>query len=146
MAFQLVQVLQGETTHFRPWDHEGLQLPNTEFYMTRAGLSYKFRTAYCHNTWRLPFAVEYVFNGDKQVELTLGAETQVEPFSERGTVVLGRALELETEVGYVLNRWFHVAMGYSLYHVRNLHGERMIPSLEDGASAHRLFARAAFAY
>lgn len=145
-AFQLVQMLRGEAPHFQPWHYEGVQLPNTEFYMTRAGLSYKFRTAYRLHAWRFPIAVEHVFNGEKQAEATLGAETLVGLCSVRGAVVIGKALEFETEVRYLPSQWFALAMGYSLYNVHNLHGERMIPSLKAGAVAHSVYVRAALVY
>jgi len=44
------------------------------FFMNRSGLSYRIRSGYRFADWRLPFAVEYKFEGEKRTEVSLGAE------------------------------------------------------------------------
>jgi hypothetical protein len=123
-----------------------VQLPNTLFYMNRAGLSYKIRTGYRWGEWRFPFALEYVFEGEKRTEVTFGAEKQFGKLTPAFEAIVGKRLDLALDVSYRQNRWFMISGGYALYDQRNLHGERLIPSLEHGATYHDFYLRASLTY
>lgn len=145
-AFQLIRTFMGENPRFRPWEVYGVQLPNTQFYMNRDGLSYKVRSAYRDESWRFPIAVEYVFEGESRTELSIGAESQWENFSAMLQTIIGKKVELELELGYRFDEWFLLTGGYALYDVNNLHGERLIPSLEHGSTYHDAYLRVSLVY
>lgn len=145
-AHQFIKLFLGESTRFHPWEFYGVQLPNTEFYLTRAGLSYKVRTGYSHDSWRFPVAVEFVGEGSRRTEVGLGAEKKFNAFSATIEFVIGNALECEFESSYAVNEWLLLSGGYSLFDVNNLHGERMIPSLEHGSKYHEAFVKLPYVY
>lgn len=145
-AHQFIRLLIGESTRFRPWEFFGVQLPNTAFYITRDGLSYKIRSGFRYDSWRFPVAVEYVFEGSKRMEVTIGAETAFEKFNAAVETIIGKQLEVELELSYRYSRWLLLAGGYALYNVNNLHGERQIPSLQHGPAYHEIYLRGSLVY
>ena len=146
LFYQTFRMFTGKSYRFQPWEYRGLQLPNTSFYMTRSGLSHKVRSAYRSGSWRFPFAVEHVFEGNRRTEVSFGAEKQYERVEYGLTAIIGKQLEMELDVGYRLDKWFLISAGYALYDVRNLHGERLIPSLEHGSTYHDFYLRASLTY
>ncbi len=145
-AHQFIRLFMGESTRFRPWEFYGVQLPNTAFYMTRDGLSYKVRSGYRYESWRFPIAVEHVFEGKKRTEVSVGAEKQLEKLSVAVETIIGKELELELELSYRFNDWVRFTSGLALYDANNLHGERLIPSLQYGSKYHDVYIRASLAY
>ncbi len=146
LFYQTFRMFTGKSYRFQPWEYRGLQLPNTSFYMTRSGLSHKVRSAYRSGSWRFPFAVEHVFEGNRRTEVSFGAEKRCERVGYGLTAIIGKQLEIELDVSYRLDKWFLISAGYSLYDVRNLHGERLIPSLEHGSAYHDFYLRASLTY
>ena len=146
LFYQTIRVFLGKSFRFRPWEARGVQMPSTAFYMTRSGLSYKFSSGYRWGSWRFPFAVERVFEGASRTEFSLGGENNAERLGYGFNVVLGKQLEIELEGRYRLDDRIVLAGGYALYDVRNLHGERLIPSLEHGARFHEFYVRGSLVY
>lgn len=145
-GYQFIKLFIGERTYFHAWEFGGVQLPNTEFYMTRAGLSYKVRSGYSYESWRFPIAVEHVVEGSKRTEVSLGAEKTLNRVSAITGVVVGQAVEFDLELSYRLDECILLSAGYTLYDVNNLHGERLIPSLEHGSKYHEAFVRISLLY
>jgi len=146
LFYQTFRMFTGKSYRFQPWEYRGLQLPNTAFYMTRSGLSQKVRSAYRSGSWRFPFAVEHVFEGNRRTEVSFGAEKRYERMGVGLTAIVGKQIEVEFDVAYRLDKWFLISAGYALYDVRNLHGERLIPSLEHGSTYHDFYLRASLIY
>ena len=144
--YQFVRMFSGKSVRFRPWEFRGVQLPNTLFYMNRSGLSYKIRSGYRFGEWRFPFAVEYGFEGEKRTEFTFGAEKGFEKITAAFEAIIGKRLDLALDVSYRQNKWLMLSGGYALYDQRNLHGERLIPSLEHGSVYHDFYLRASLTY
>ncbi len=145
-AYQFVKLAMGESVRFHAWEIGGVQLPNSAFYLTRAGLSYKIRSGYRYDSWRFPVAVEYVFEGESRTEISFGAENQFGDLSAKLQTIIGRKFELELELDYRFNDWFLLSGGYALYDKNNLHGERLIPSLQYGSTYHDIYLRASLVY
>lgn len=146
LIYQTLRTFTGKSIRFTAWEVGGLQLPNTSFYMTRSGLSYKVRSGYRMGEWRFPFAVEHVFEGDDRTEVTLGAEKEFEKFTAAFETTLGERFECAMDVSYRQSKRVTVSGGYALYDQRNLHGERLIPSLEGGSIYHDFHAGVSLAY
>ena len=146
LVYQFLNMLSGNSSRFHPWEFRGVELPNTLFYMNRSGLSYKVRSGYRSGAWRFPFALEYVFEGEKRTEFTFGAEKQFDKLTTAFEAIIGKRLEFAIDVSYRQNKWFIISGGYALYDQRNLHGERLIPSLEHGSAYHDFYLRASLTY
>jgi len=144
--YQFVRMFSGKSVRFHPWEFRGVQLPNTLFYMNRSGLSYKIRSGYRFGEWRFPFAVEYGFEGEKRTEFTFGAEKGFEKITAAFEAIIGKRLEFAMDVSYRQSKWLMISGGYALYDQRNLHGERLIPSLEHGSVYHDFYLRASLTY
>ena len=145
-VYQFVRMFSGKSSRFHPWEFRGLELPNTLFYMNRDGLSYKIRSGYRFGEWRFPFAVEYGFEGEKRTEFTFGAEKGFEKITAAFEAIIGKRLDLALDVSYRQSKWLMLSGGYALYDKRNLHGERLIPSLEHGSVYHDFYLRASLTY
>ncbi|MBT4053066.1 MAG: SDR family oxidoreductase [Bacteroidetes Order II. Incertae sedis bacterium] len=124
-VYQFLRIFSGKTARFHPWKVRGLYLPNTLFYMNRSGLSYKIRSGYRSGEWRFPFAIEYVFEGEKRTEFTVGAEKEFEKITAGFEATVGRHFEFAFDASYRHNERFIISGGYALYDQRNLHGERL---------------------
>ena len=146
LVYQFLNMLSGNSSRFHPWEFRGVQLPNTLFYMNRSGLSYKVRSGYRSGAWRFPFALEYVFEGEKRTEFTFGAEKGFEKITAAFEAIIGKRLDLALDVSYRQSKWLMLSGGYALYDKRNLHGERLIPSLEHGSVYHDFYLRASLTY
>ncbi len=146
LFYQTFGIFLGKQFRFRPWEFRGVQLPNTSFYMTSSGLSYKVRSAYSSGSWRFPIALEHVYEGDRRTEVSFGGEKQSARIGYGFKIIVGKQLEMELDVRYRFDKRLLVSAGYGLYDVRNLHGERLIPSLEHGSTFHDLYLRAALIY
>lgn len=146
LFYQTIRVFLGKSFRFRPWEVRGVQMPSTAFYMTRSGLSYKFSSGYRWGSWRFPVGVERIFEGESRTELSLGGENGAERLGYGFNVVLGKQVEVELEGRYSLDDRFVLSGGYALYDVRNLHGERLIPSLEHGSRFHEFYIRGSLVY
>jgi len=114
--------------------------------MNRAGLSYKIRSGYRYGEWRFPFDIEYVFKGEKRTEVTIGVEKQFDKLRANYKVIIGERLDLGLDVNYSLNKWLMLSGGYAIYNKRNLHAERLTPSLENGSIYHDFYLRASLTY
>ena len=146
LIYQFFRTLAGKSSRFTPWQYRGFQLPNTSFYMNRAGLSYKIRSGYRWQEWRFPFALEHVFEGEKRTELSFGAEKSFGKTTPMIEATIGKRLELTLDMSYRQNRWLMFTGGYALYDQRNLHGERFIPSLENGPTYHEFYLKTSVIY
>ena len=146
LVYQFVRMFSGKSSRFHPWEFRGLELPNTLFYMNRDGLSYKIRSGYRFGEWRFPFAVEHVFEGEKRTEVGFGAEKQFDNLTTAFEAIIGKRLEFAMDVSYRQSKWLMISGGYALYDERNLHGERLIPSLEHGSTYHDFYLRASLTY
>jgi len=145
-VYQFFRMLSGKSSRFDPWEFRGLELPNSLFYMNRSGLSYQIRTGYKLGEWRFPFAVEHVYEGEKRTEFSFGAEKQFDKLTTTFESIVGKRLEFAMDVSYRQNEWFMISGGYSLHDKRNLHGERLISSMEHGAVNHQLNLIASLVY
>jgi len=146
LIYQTVRMFTGASIRFTAWEPGGVQLPNTSFFMTRSGLSYRVRTGYRTGDWQFPLAVERVFEGDKRTEVSIGAERGLERMHVRARATVGEGIGVALGAGYRIRDGVDLSAGYALYDSRNLLGERLIPSLENGSRYHDLFLRASFAY
>ena len=146
LVYQFLNMLSGKSSRFHPWEFRGIELPNTLFYMNRSGLSYKIRSGYRFGEWRFPFALEYVFEGEKRTEVGFGAEKQFDNLTTAFEAIIGKRLEFAMDVSYRQSKWLMISGGYALYDERNLHGERLIPSLEHGSTYHDFYLRASLTY
>ena len=146
LIYQTVRMFTGESIRFTAWAPGGVELPNTSFFMTRSGLSYRVRTGYRTGPWRFPLAVESVFEGDGRTEVSLGAERHLARTYLRARATFGEALGVGLSADYRIRDKVALSAGYTLYDSRNLLGERLIPSLENGSRYHNLFVRLSFAY
>lgn len=144
--YQLARMLSGKSSRFTPWELHGIQLPNTSFYMNRDGLSYKIRSGYRNGSWRFPFAVERIFEGEKRTEVSFGAERRFEKLTATVEAIVGQRLDLAVNAKYFANKWLMLSGGYGLYNKQNLYGERVIPSLENGSAYHDLNFRVSLIY
>jgi len=144
--YQIIRMFSGKSVRFYPWEFHGIQLPNTLFYMNRTGLSYKIRSGYRFGEWRFPIAFEYMFKGENRTEVSFGVEKQFNKLRTNYEVIIGKRLELGLDISYALSKWFMISGGYALYDKRNLHGERLIPSLENGSTYHDIYFRASLTY
>ncbi len=145
-VYQFFRMFSGKSARFHPWEFRGLELPSTLFYMNRDGLSYKIRSGYRFGEWRFPFAVEHVFEGEKRTEVGFGAEKQFDKLTTAFEAIIGKRLEFAMEVSYRQSKWLMISGEYALYDERNLHGERLIPSLEHGSVYHDFYLRASLTY
>ena len=73
-------------------------------------------------------------------------EKEFEKISAAIETTVGNQLELALDASYRQNKWFMISGGYSLYDERNLHGERLIPSLEHGSVYHEFNLRVSLLY
>lgn len=146
LVYQFLNMLSGKSSRFHPWEFRGIELPNRLFYMNRSGLSYKIRSGNRLAEWRFPFALEYVFEGEKRTEFTFGAEKRFEKITAAFGAIIGKRLDLALDLSYRQSKWLMLSSGYALYDQRNLHGERLIPSLEHGATYHDFYLRASLTY
>jgi hypothetical protein len=150
LIYRLVRVFMGDPLRYQPWTWSGIEPLNTSFFMTRAGLSYRFRSGYRTGPWRFPVAVERVFNGDGRTELSIGGEWTGEltgaPVALRGEITVGQQLGGMVRAERRFGERFLIGGGYALYDSRNLRGERLIPSLESGPRYHDLFLRVGVVY
>jgi len=145
-VYQLFNMFTGKSAHFKPWEIKGVQLPNTYFYMNRQGISYKINSGYRYQEWRFPVSVEYIYEGESQKEITLGAQKKSDKLTSSFEMILGNVFEFSLDASYNLNNKIILSSGYELYNRGNLHGERLIPSLEHGAKFHSIYLKASFAY
>lgn len=146
LLWETLRMFAGKPFRYRPWSVYGLQLPNLSFYMTRSGISHRVRSAYSTGNWRIPFAIEHVFEGETRTEISIGGERSSDMWRYSLEATLGRQLGLELEIEYRIGHRFLASAGYVLYDERNLRGERHIPSLEKGARYHGIHVRAAVVY
>ena len=146
LIYQTLRMFTGSSIRFTAWEPGGVQLPNTSFFMTRRGLSYRVRTGYHTGPWRVPLAVERVFEGDAATEVTIGVERNLSRTYLRARATVGDGFGLAAEADYRVKERVALTAGYALYDSDNMLGERMIPSLEGGSRYHDLFVRVSFAY
>ena len=146
LIYQTVRMFTGASIRFTAWEPGGVQLPNTSFFMTRSGLSYRVRTGYRTGSWRFPLAVERVFEGDKRTEVSIGAERGLERMHLRARATVGEGIGVALGADYRIRERIDLSAGYALYDSRNLLGERLIPSLEHGSKYHDFFLRLSLAY
>ena len=83
---------------------------------------------------------------ESETKVSFGAEKRCERVGYGLTAIIGKQLEIGLDVSYRLDKWFLISAGYALYDVRNLHGERLIPSLEHGSTYHDFYLRASLTY
>ena len=146
LIYQTLRMFTGSSIRFTAWEPGGVQLPNTSFFMTRRGLSYRVRTGYRTGTWRIPLAVERVFEGDAATEVTIGVERNLSRTYLHARATVGAGFGLAAEAVYRVKDRVALTAGYALYDSDNMLGERLIPSLESGSRYHDLFVRVSFAY
>ncbi len=146
LVYETVRTFSGRSIRFTAWEPGGVLLPNTSFFMTRSGLSYRVGSGLRTGPWRFPVAVEHVFQGEARTELSIGAEKQLGRSELRSRATVGEGFGMALGVDYQLRDRIALSAGYALYDSRNLLGERLIPSLENGTRYHDFFVRLAFAY
>jgi len=139
LAYQTFRMFTGKSIRFTGWAPGGVELPNTSFFMTLSGLSYRVSTGYRTGAWRFPLAVENVFEGDGKTEISIGAERQFVHTYLRARVTVGVGIGVGLRADHRIRDKVALFAGYSLYDSRNLLGERLIPSLEHGSRYHDLF-------
>ena len=100
LIYQTVRMFTGASIRFTAWEPGGVQLPNTSFFMTRSGLSYRVRTGYRTGSWRFPLAVERVFEGDKRTEVSIGAERGLERMHLRARATVGEGIGVALGADY----------------------------------------------
>jgi len=146
LGLQIVRMFAGMSTYFRPWAPYGIELPNTSFYLTSSGLSYKIRSGFRFGDWRFPGAVEFVYSGDPRTEVTLGAERSHRGVFASAGATIGKAVEPWLDLKYRVHRNVKLSAGYAYYSHKNLNGERMAPSLENRSDFHEVYAGVAVVY
>lgn len=146
LVYRTGRVLAGDPIRYEPWAPYGIELPNIGFYMTTAGVSYRVNAGYRRGRWRFPVAVEHVMKGLARTEVSLGGEWGPAPYYLATRLTLGEQVEAAASVNRLIRDRFLVSAGYTLYDTRNLHGERMIPSLESGPRYHDVFLRVGVVY
>jgi len=146
LGFQLVRMFAGMSTYFRAWAPFGVELPNTSFYMTTAGLSYKFRIGFRHGPWRIPIAVEHVYSGEARTEVTVVAERTIGNVFASVGATIGRVVEPRLDLRYHVLENVRLSAGYTYYNPKNLNGERLIPSLENRSDFHEAYVGLAVVY
>ncbi len=130
--YQFMSMFAGNSPRFSAWKVHGFQLPNTSFYMTTHGLSYKITTGYEFKNWRIPVAYEFVFEGKKKKELTVGFEKNLDKLTASTSIIFTQKPGVSIKVDYEVHQRFFLTGGFSQYNRMNLAGERLIPSLEHG--------------
>ena len=111
-----------------------VRLPDVCMYLTSHGPSYRLQSGYKLSTkTHVPFAIEYVFQGQTQLEYTLGFSKKwswpVQSYSE---IRLGEGLGITQSFNIDLPHFSTLGFGVDYYDFHNLYGERHIPSLKDG--------------
>jgi hypothetical protein len=146
LGFQIVRMFAGMSTHFQSWSWHGVEIPNTAFYMTTAGLSHKVRTGFRYGPWRFPIDLEHVYAGETRTEVTVGAERRIGRFFASTAVTVGNVVEPRFDLRYRAHRNLQLSGGYTYYNPNNLNGERHIPSLENRSDFHEVYVGIAVVY
>ena len=110
----------------------GWRLPEVDFYLNPQGPSYKVRSQYeLNSSVSIPFAIEYVFLGDRVWEATLGMQTKWSTAITTSTECrLGQQLGFSQTLSVgVADNWT-VGVGWIHYSGKNLYGARHTPSFE----------------
>ena len=110
------------------------RLPDVNLFLTSHGPSYHVQSGYrFSNRLLLPFAIEYVFLGDKQLEYTFGLERSwMNRFKTYSELRLGYAVGLSQSLEYAISSRCRIALGVAFHHFNNLYGERHIKTLANG--------------
>ncbi|MBE33434.1 hypothetical protein CL647_04935 [bacterium] len=112
----------------------GFRLPDINFFLTSHGPSYHIQSGYrfADNT-TVPFAVEYVFIGDQQIEYTMGLKRRwTDHCLTQSEIRLGESVGLSQSFRYLLSSKLDMTLGLDLQQFKNLYGERHIKTLADG--------------
>ena len=111
----------------------GFRLPDINFFLTSHGPSYHIQSGYRfadHTT--VPFAVEYVFIGDQQIEYTMGLQRRwTDYWLTQSEIRWGESVGISQSFRYSLSSKLAMTLGFDLYQFKNLYGERHIKTLAD---------------
>jgi len=115
------------------FEYAGFRIPDVQAYFER-GISYKFISGYRVNqSINIPFSVERVFKGDKQMEYSLGLNLKIKQTVVINiNIIYGNKLEGGLKLGYAPFRHLFFYGGFLHNNVHNLNGMRNIQSLEKG--------------
>ncbi|MBH38362.1 hypothetical protein CL658_04955 [bacterium] len=112
----------------------GFRLPDINFFLTSHGPSYHIQSGYRfadHTT--VPFAVEYVFIGDQQIEYTMGLQRRwTDYWLTQSEIRWGESVGVSQSFRYSLSSKLAMTLGFDLQQFKNLYGERHIKTLADG--------------
>lgn len=148
--------LRYHNTMIKPavWKH--WRVPDVDLYLNQKGPSYQLKTAY--TTYRednrlgvdgqhtIPVAIEHVFLGKPQTDISIGYTYRVHPNLMSYSVMIykGQAITGKAMVEFNLNGYISIYndgdgavmayLGWALYDGRNLNGARHSPSLINGNS------------
>ncbi len=110
----------------------GWRLPELDFYLNAQGPSYQVRSNYdLSDSLSFPFAIEYVFLGNRTVEYTVGANMKwTDHVVTRTECRIGGGLGLTQRLTYFITQKLTLSGGWVHYNGHNLFGARHSPSFK----------------